>query len=356
MLRDLPIPRKLSAITIVAAGAALVMASGSFAAYDLIAFRGDTVRQVWTEAEIIARQSSASLVFKDPEAAGTTLEPLAAEPHVVSAAIYTPDGALFASYVRKGTVGPPPRPAPGQRAGDLFQSDRLVLWRAVEFDHGIVGTVLIESDLTAVTARLERYALIALGVLLVSFLAAHWVASRLHRSITGPVQHLAATADDVSTRRDYSVRAVVQGRDELGHLTLAFNHMLDEIEERDAALHASEEKYKILFDANPNPMCVYDPRTLAFLAVNQAVVRVYGYSRDEFLAMTIKEIRPPEEVPVLLEQLKGPLEDVSRSDGLWRHRKKDGSTLDMEIVASTILFGGVPARLVLATDVSEREN
>jgi len=355
MLRDLPIPRKLSAITIVAAGAALVMASGSFAAYDLIAFRGDTVRQVSTEAEIIARQSSASLVFKDPDAAGTTLEALAAEPHVVSAAIYTPDGALFASYVRKGTVGPPPRPAPGQRAGDLFQSDRLVLWRAVEFDHGIVGTVLIESDLTAVTARLERYALIALGVLLVSFLAAHWVASRLHRSITGPVQHLAATADDVSTRRDYSVRAVVQGRDELGHLTLAFNHMLDEIEERDAALHASEEKYKILFDANPNPMWVYDPRTLAFLAVNQAVVRVYGYSRDEFLAMTIKEIRPPEEVPVLLEQLKGPLEDVSRSDGLWRHRKKDGSTLDMEIVASTILFGGVPARLVMATDVSEKK-
>src|SRR5258707_15473118 len=71
--------------------------------------------------------------------------------------------------------------------------------------------------------------------------------------------------------------------------------------------------------------------------------------------MTIKEIRPPEEVPVLLEQLKGPLEDVSRSDGLWRHRKKDGSTLDMEIVASTILFGGVPARLVMATDVSEKK-
>jgi two-component system, cell cycle sensor histidine kinase and response regulator CckA len=355
MLRDFPIRRKLSAITIVAAGAALVLACGSFAAYDLIAFRGDTVRQVSTEAEIIARQSSASLIFKDPDAARKTLEALAAEPHLVSAAIYTPDGALFASYVRKGTGGPPPRPAPGQRAGHLFQSDRLVLWRAVEFDHGIVGTVLIESDLSAVTARLERYALIALGVLLVSFLTAHWVASRLHRSITGPVQHLAATADAVSTRRDYSVRAVVQGRDELGHLTLAFNHMLDEIQERDSALHASEEKYKLLFDANPNPMWVYAPGTLAFLAVNQAAVRRYGYSRDEFLAMTIKEIRAPEDVPVLLEQLKGPLEEVSRSDGLWRHRKKDGSTLDMEIVASTILFGGVKARLVMATDVSEKK-
>src|SRR5260221_10557040 len=179
MLRDLPIRRKLSAITIVAAGAALVMASGSFAAYDLIAFRGDTVRQVSTEAEIIARQSGASLVFKDPDAARTTLDALAAEPHVVSAAIYTPGGALFASYVRKGTGGSPPRPAPGQRAGHVFRSDRLVLWRAIELDDGIVGTVLIESDLTAVTARLGRYALIALGGLFVSFLAARGTASRL---------------------------------------------------------------------------------------------------------------------------------------------------------------------------------
>src|SRR5258707_12517463 len=112
MLRDLPIRRKLSAITIVAAGAALVMASGSFAAYDLIAFRGDTVRQVSTEAEIIARQSSASLVFKDPDAAGATPPGPAAQPPLRSPPLSTPAGAPLASSVRQGNGGPPPRRAP----------------------------------------------------------------------------------------------------------------------------------------------------------------------------------------------------------------------------------------------------
>src|SRR5260221_9433094 len=126
MLRDLPIRRKLSAITIVAAGAALVMASGSFAAYDLIAFRGDTVRQVSTEAEIIARQSSASLVFKDPDAAGTTPEAPAPQPHLVSAALYTPPRALFPSYLRKRKGGPPPPPPPGPRAGGPLPANPLL--------------------------------------------------------------------------------------------------------------------------------------------------------------------------------------------------------------------------------------
>src|SRR5258706_16412689 len=112
MLRDLPIPRKLSAITIVAAGAALVMASGSFAAYDLIAFRGDTVRQVSTEAEIIARESSAALGFKDPDAAGAPPEALPPGTPVGFPPPYPPPRALFFSFVskRRGRAPPPPPP------------------------------------------------------------------------------------------------------------------------------------------------------------------------------------------------------------------------------------------------------
>jgi PAS domain S-box-containing protein len=355
MLRDLPIRRKLSAITMGAAGAALFLACGSFAAYDLVTFRSTMAQHLSTQADIIARQSTASLVFKDPDSARTTLEALTAEPHVTSAAIYTPDGALFASYARTGAPGPPRRPAASRGTGHVFTSDRLVVFRAVEFDSGTIGTVLIESDLTAMTARLERYAVIALGVLLLSFLVAHWTASRLQAVITGPVQHLAATADAVSTRRDYSVRAAARGRDELGQLTLAFNQMLGEIQERELALQASEEKYRLLFEANPNPMWVYDPATLTFLAVNQAAVRLYGYSRDEFLAMTIKEIRPPQDVPALLEALQQAPAAISRTDGLWRHRRKSGAAFEVEIASSAILFDGVAARLVMAADVSEKK-
>jgi hypothetical protein len=353
-LRDLPIRRKLTAITVVVAGGSLFLACASFVAHELVTFPGAMARRVSTIAEIIARQSTASLVFRDPDSARKTLEALGGEPRVVSAAIYAPDGNAFASYVREGVAGSPPRPAPNQGQGHFFTRERLVLFHPIEWDGGVIGTVMIESDLTQVAERLRRYALIAGGVLCVSFLLAHWVASRLQGAITGPVQRLAATAEAVSAGRDYGVRAVVRSRDELGQLTVGINHMLDEIQRRDQALQASEEKYRLLFDANPNPMWVFDPETLAFLAVNQAAVRLYGYSLDEFLGMTIKDIRPPDEVPALLERLQDPASGVSRSDGPWKHRRKDGSCLDVEISSSAIVFGGTAARLILATDVSDK--
>jgi two-component system, cell cycle sensor histidine kinase and response regulator CckA len=354
-LRDYPIRRKLRTITIIAAGAALVLACGAFVAYDLVTFPATMVQQLATQADIMARQSTAPLVFMDPDSARTTLEALSADPHVRSAAIYTPDGASFASYLRPGEQAVVSRPDGGQRAGHLLSSDRLVLFRAIELDGAVVGTVVIESDLAAVTARLQRYGIIALAVLLVSFLVAHWTASRLEAVITGPIQHLAATADAVSSHRDYSVRATVQGRDELGQLTLVFNHMLDEIQARDLAQHASEEKYRLLFEANPNPMWLYDPDTLIFLGVNEAAVRLYGYSSDEFLAMTTAQIRPPEAAPAASEGLPEPSGDGSRSNGPTRHRRKDGSILEVLIASSAFTFGESIVRLVMVTDVSEKK-
>src|SRR5437763_440124 len=114
----------------------------------------------------------------------------------------------------------------------------------------------------------------------------------------------------------------------------------------------SEQSYRLLFESNPHPMWVYDLETLSFLAVNDAAMRHYGYARVEFLGMTIKEIRPPEDIPALLA-------NVSKvTDGLdtvsTRHRKKDGALIDVEIVSHTLTFAGRRAELVLALDVTER--
>ncbi|MHB8835637.1 MAG: PAS domain-containing sensor histidine kinase [Candidatus Methylomirabilia bacterium] len=109
-----------------------------------------------------------------------------------------------------------------------------------------------------------------------------------------------------------------------------------------------------LFENNPLPMWVFDLETLAFLAVNSAAVRHYGFSRREFLAMTIKEIRPPEEIPALLEKMSQPNAGYDEA-GTWRHRQKDGTIIDVEISTHTIRFGGRKARLVLANDVTERK-
>jgi PAS domain S-box-containing protein len=124
-------------------------------------------------------------------------------------------------------------------------------------------------------------------------------------------------------------------------------------EQAEEALRKSEERYRALFDNNPQPMWVYDVQTLAFLAVNDAALAKYGYSRDQFLGMTITYIRPPEEVPAFLKLLA---DNAGMLDykGFWRHRRRDGSLIEVEITSHALTFGDRPARLVLAQDVTER--
>jgi PAS domain S-box-containing protein len=119
------------------------------------------------------------------------------------------------------------------------------------------------------------------------------------------------------------------------------------------ALQESEERYKLLFESNPQPMWVFDQETFRFLAVNEAAVRSYGYSREEFLSMTIKDIRPAEDVPALLENVAQAARGLDQA-GAWRHRKKDGTVLEVEITSHDIIFDGREAGLVLAADVTER--
>jgi len=113
--------------------------------------------------------------------------------------------------------------------------------------------------------------------------------------------------------------------------------------------------YRLLFDSNPHPMWVFDAETLAFLAVNDAAIRLYGFSRDEFLGMTIKDIRPLEEVPALLEYLTTIPDSPSLPATQVKHRKKDGSLLEVAGSSNPIQFRGKRARLVMATDVSEKK-
>lgn len=121
------------------------------------------------------------------------------------------------------------------------------------------------------------------------------------------------------------------------------------------ALRASEEQYRILFQSNPHPMWVSDVESLAFLAVNDAAVHHYGYSREEFLGMTLKEIRLPEDVPALVADISTVTANHAVA-GIWQHQKKDGSLINVEITWHSLDFAGRRAQLVLASDVTERSN
>lgn len=118
-------------------------------------------------------------------------------------------------------------------------------------------------------------------------------------------------------------------------------------------LRANEARYRIAFEASPSPMWVYDLATFRFLAVNDAAVAHYGYSRDEFHAMTIKDIRPAEDVPRLIEKVAAHVAGLDDA-GLWRHRTKDGRIIDVRITSHSVIYEGRAAEVILAQDVTEQ--
>jgi diguanylate cyclase (GGDEF)-like protein/PAS domain S-box-containing protein len=123
----------------------------------------------------------------------------------------------------------------------------------------------------------------------------------------------------------------------------------------DQAIDESEWQYRRIFDEHPHPMWMYDLETLRFLRVNDEAIAHYGYSREEFLAMTIKDIRPAEDIPGLLAGIAGLAGGGFDKVGVWRHCKKDGSIIDVEITLQELRIDGRRAKIVLVNDVTERK-
>lgn len=117
---------------------------------------------------------------------------------------------------------------------------------------------------------------------------------------------------------------------------------------------SEESAYCLLFQKHPIPMWVYDRETQRFLDVNDAAVRQYGYTRDEFLSMTIRDIRPPEDHRRLEEAFTLPDTVPYREMGIWRHRRKDGSLIEAEIFSTSAACRGRRGRAIVALDVTER--
>jgi diguanylate cyclase (GGDEF)-like protein/PAS domain S-box-containing protein len=165
---------------------------------------------------------------------------------------------------------------------------------------------------------------------------------------------------------EYAIRALKNGASDyvlktnLVRLPAAVERALEQAKERGARqrlerdLQESERRYRKLFEGNPHPMWVYDTETLRFLAVNDRAVAFYGYTREEFLSMTIKDIRPIKDVDRLMALVEGGVPKVSES-GQWRHRKKNGELIDVEVTSHAFGFEGRPARLVVAYDITERK-
>ncbi len=159
-------------------------------------------------------------------------------------------------------------------------------------------------------------------------------------------------AKDGTFRLVEAVVADQRGRSSVGGLVA---NIRDITERTKAAreLQRSRESFRVLFEQHPHPMWVYDLETLRFLEVNQCATERYGYTRDEFLSMTIADIRPEEAARRLMNYLRVERPNLSYA-GIWRHRTKSGEIIDVEVATHTLEFRGRRGGLVMAQDVTER--
>jgi signal transduction histidine kinase len=242
--RDLSIHQKLIRMSMLVSTSVLVLACLAFGAYEWATFRGTMVQTLSSHAEIIGINTASALLFNDPAAASETMKTLRLRPSILSAAVYTADGALFAQYVRSDetTLLQMPERISDETESVRFHGDYLLLSRPIRSEGERIGMVYIQSDLSEMRQRLKRYALIVFVVLGVSLLAARSVAAKLQRMVSDPILRLAETARTVSEEKNYSVRAATDNRDELGQLVQTFNEMLSQIQNRDDALQKAHDE------------------------------------------------------------------------------------------------------------------
>jgi len=236
---DLPIKQKLTLISLLATAVALVLAAAGLVTYELGTFKKELVDDVASIADIIGYNAVAALSFNDTASAAETLKALDAKPHIVAACIYDRSGRVFATYPHAQPAADfsPPPAGPTEH----FGSDQLDLFRPILVAGENTGTIYLRADLEGIRAQLGRFALILGGVMLVSMLVAYWIAARLQRVISDPVAELVAITNRVAAEKDYALRAVKRGDDELGRLMDGFNEMLAQIQSRDGALQMAHQ-------------------------------------------------------------------------------------------------------------------
>ena len=370
MTASVSLRQRLIRLILITSGLALVLVVAGMFAYELTSFRPNTEKHLHEEAAVLGEVLKAPLELGDPTTAQVYLNSAGAEKQLGLAVVYDQNTNFLAQFRRDGKADE--TPPPPQPFGIQFEAHTVAFWQKIESRGGPIGYLYLQETIPPIYARSAAYEILVAVVVLVLIVVSGSLFTGLQRFFLAPLAVLVNTTTKVARDGDYSLRADIQSRDELGHLASAFNQMLEMIGHRDAALLSANEQIKLVFDsATEIAIIATDAKGLVTL-FNVGAERMLGYAAAEIIGQQTPELwheraeieergrelsaasgHEVKDFEVFVESARHSQHEARE----WTYVRKDGMRLSVQLVVTTIRnrANEIAGFLGMASDIGPRK-